>query len=105
MTDHVTRAEAFLAALEAAPGRVLDLGSGGGVPGLVLAERWPEAEVTLVDAQARRVRFLAEAITELGWERRVVPCHARSEELGRVPGHRAGYDGDRQELRTPGRHR
>jgi 16S rRNA (guanine527-N7)-methyltransferase len=71
---------------------VLDLGSGGGVPGLVLAERWSEVEITLLDAQARRVRFLDAAVAELGWGGRVVAIHGRAEELGRAPGHRGAYD-------------
>ena len=39
--------------------RVLDLGSGGGLPGLVLADQWPEATLVLLDANQRRTDFLA----------------------------------------------
>ena len=35
-------------------GRLLDLGSGGGLPGLVLFERWERATGVLLDAQRRR---------------------------------------------------
>jgi 16S rRNA (guanine527-N7)-methyltransferase len=65
------------------PGRFLDLGSGGGVPGLVLAARWPEADAVLLDAGARRCAFLAEAVDELGLAGRVQVVRARAEEAGR----------------------
>jgi 16S rRNA (guanine527-N7)-methyltransferase len=45
--------------------RVLDVGSGAGLPGLVLALVRPDLEVTLLDAQARRVEFLSECIRTL----------------------------------------
>lgn len=45
--------------------RVLDVGSGAGLPGLVLALVRPDLEITLLDAQARRVEFLSECIRTL----------------------------------------
>jgi 16S rRNA (guanine527-N7)-methyltransferase len=94
VADHAARAGAFLAALPsgAAVGAFLDLGSGGGVPGLVLALAWPDATATLLDAQERRVRFLAEASTELGLEGRARAVHARAEDLAHDPAHRGAYD-------------
>lgn len=65
------------------PGVVLDLGSGGGVPGLVLADRWPEASFVLLDSQAKRTAFLAAAVRDLGWDGRVAVRTGRAEELGR----------------------
>ena len=47
-------------------GSVVDMGSGAGLPGLVLAIVRPDLNVSLVDTQARRVRFLSEAIEQLG---------------------------------------
>lgn len=48
----------------------LDLGSGGGFPGLVLAimllERRPEARMTLVESDARKAAFLGEAARKTG---------------------------------------
>jgi 16S rRNA (guanine527-N7)-methyltransferase len=48
------------------PGRVLDLGSGNGSPGLVLALLRPELEITLVEPRARRWAFLREAARAAG---------------------------------------
>ena len=47
-------------------GTLLDLGSGAGLPGLVLAMLLPETAVTLLEPMERRCRFLTEAVTELG---------------------------------------
>ncbi len=45
---------------------VVDLGSGAGLPGLVVAMLLPGAKVTLLEALARRVAFLEECVAELG---------------------------------------
>jgi 16S rRNA (guanine527-N7)-methyltransferase len=70
-------------AIGAFESRFLDLGSGGGLPGLVLAEMWPRAHGVLLDAQTRRCVFLADAITKLGWEARVDVVCGRAEVLAR----------------------
>ena len=48
------------------PGRLLDIGSGAGLPGLVLAIAHPGLAVTLLERMARRARFLELAARELG---------------------------------------
>jgi 16S rRNA (guanine527-N7)-methyltransferase len=59
---------------------VADLGSGAGLPGLVLAIARPDLRVTLVEPLQRRTTFLDEVVAELGLERvRVV--RGRAEEL------------------------
>ncbi|HET6174830.1 MAG TPA: RsmG family class I SAM-dependent methyltransferase [Gaiellales bacterium] len=79
---HVLDALAGLPAVDAAPqGPLADVGSGGGLPGLVLAVVRPERETHLIEATARKGAFIAEAAAELGLE---VQVHAeRSEVLGR----------------------
>jgi 16S rRNA (guanine527-N7)-methyltransferase len=47
-------------------GRIADLGSGGGFPGLVLAIALPKAHVALVESVARKAAFLAGATERLG---------------------------------------
>ena len=82
--DHLTHALAYARAVTEAPGHAVDLGSGGGVPGLVLAAlRWPACRWTLVDASAKRCRFLADRVNDLGLDGRVAVVHARAEDLGR----------------------
>lgn len=80
--DHVVHAGCFLGELLAVFGRVIDLGSGGGVPGLVVATNRPDLEVILVDAAAKRCAFLERAVTALGLERTSVVL-GRAEVVGR----------------------
>jgi 16S rRNA (guanine527-N7)-methyltransferase len=64
---------------------VVDVGSGAGLPGMVLAVARPDLFVTLVEPLARRTAFLSEAVTELGLERTTV-VRARAEEcVGKLP--------------------
>jgi len=59
---------------------LIDLGSGAGLPGIVLSMLRPEADVTLVEPMARRVAFLLECVDTLGLARvRVV--RGRAEDL------------------------
>ena len=73
--------------------RLVDLGSGGGLPGLVVAAEWPEVTVALLEANGRRAAFLRRAIERLGFEGRVSVLEERAEVCGREPGLRAGFDG------------
>jgi 16S rRNA (guanine527-N7)-methyltransferase len=52
--------------IEQRRGTLLDLGSGAGLPGLVLAMVLPDMAVTLLEPMERRCRFLTECVTELG---------------------------------------
>ena len=92
MEEHIAHARGFAAGVDEPPARAIDLGAGGGVPGLVLALEWPQSAWVLLDAQARRVTFLVEAITRLDLGERVVALHARAEDIGRDPTHRSSYD-------------
>jgi 16S rRNA (guanine527-N7)-methyltransferase len=71
--------------------RLIDIGSGGGFPGLALKIARPELDVTLVDATAKKVTFLTDVIHELGLTN-VTAVHGRAEELGQVPQFRGSYD-------------
>lgn len=88
----IEHARGFALGLPRPPQRLLDLGSGGGLPGLVLALHWTEAEMTLLDAGKRRCGFLREAVAHVGCADRVTVVEARAEEAGRLPELRGHYD-------------
>lgn|GEM_PF-4209787 len=46
--------------------RVLDIGSGAGIPALAMALLWPNAEFTLIERSQKRAAFLTNQIYELG---------------------------------------
>ncbi|MFT6791654.1 MAG: 16S rRNA (guanine527-N7)-methyltransferase [Cellvibrionaceae bacterium] len=48
------------------PIQLIDVGSGGGLPGLPLAIACPEATVTLLDSNGKKTRFLFQTALELG---------------------------------------
>ena len=73
--------------------KLVDLGSGGGLPGLVVATEWPDAAVVLLEANGRRAAFLRRAVERLDLEDRVSVLEERAEVCGREPGLRAGFDG------------
>ncbi len=93
--DQVDHALGFVETLEAELGRppdsVIDLGTGGGVPGLVLVSCWPESRVVLMDANERRTAFLIEVVE--GWlaAARAEVIRGRAEELGRDPDLRESF--------------
>lgn len=91
--DHLASARCFLAALQRLePARVLDLGSGGGVPGLPLALWLPQSEFVLLESMDRRATFLASAAERLGMANRVNVVHERAEIAGRLVDLRATFD-------------
>ena len=67
----VAHAEAFLAPIPPHARRLIDLGSGGGLPGLVLADRLSSTEVVLTERRERRADLLRLAVSRLGWADRV----------------------------------
>ena len=71
--DVVAHARGFVRALQAHGHveTVLDLGAGGGVPGLVVAHDLPDLQVTLLDRRAKRTDFLERVVRRLGWGDRV----------------------------------
>ena len=60
---------------------VADVGSGAGLPGLVLALVRPDVHVTLIEPLLRRATFLSEAVEILGLGARVTVVRVRAEEL------------------------
>jgi 16S rRNA (guanine527-N7)-methyltransferase len=65
-----------------APGSVLDLGSGGGPPGLVLAGCWPTTHTVLLESNQRRAAFLQRCLTRLDASQLAEVATGRAESLG-----------------------
>ena len=80
---HIEHSLAFQTLVTEPPGRGVDLGSGGGVPGLPLALSWPGSAWLLVDSSRRRTDFLSDAVEALGLTDRVTVRCQRAEEAGR----------------------
>jgi 16S rRNA (guanine527-N7)-methyltransferase len=92
ITDQLAHARAFLGAIDASGvARAVDLGSGGGVPGLVLAAALPDVEWILLDGMVRRTTFLREAVADLALPN-VTVLTARAEPTGRSASWRTSFD-------------
>ncbi len=89
---HIRHADVFIAAVETIPSALLDLGSGAGVPGLVLARAWPTTAIVLLDSAARRGAFLEGAVAHLGLGEHVRVVVARAEVAGRDASLRGRFD-------------
>jgi 16S rRNA (guanine527-N7)-methyltransferase len=70
--------------------RVVDVGTGGGFPGLPLAMLMPDTEFTLMDSQGKRLRFLDGVIDALGIGNARTAL-GRAEDLARLDGFREGF--------------
>jgi 16S rRNA (guanine527-N7)-methyltransferase len=75
----------------AEPLRLIDVGSGGGMPGLPLKIAFPRLHVTLVESVNKKAAFLREAVEQLGLDNVEVVAE-RAELAGRNPAHRDTYD-------------
>ncbi|HEY7270926.1 MAG TPA: 16S rRNA (guanine(527)-N(7))-methyltransferase RsmG [Dehalococcoidia bacterium] len=71
--------------------RVLDVGSGAGLPGLPLKLAWPALDVTLLEATGKKCRFLDAVASQLGLQGLSV-VEGRAEEVAHDPAHRGAYD-------------
>ena len=65
VVDHLLDALSVVTHLPAS-GRLIDIGTGGGVPGIILAVFLPDLSVTLLDSNSKKTAFLRQAVIELG---------------------------------------
>lgn len=77
--------------LSSGSGRLIDVGSGAGLPGLAVAIALPWLDVVLLEATAKKVRFLEHALGALG-ARNARALYGRAESLARQAEHREAYD-------------
>lgn len=71
-------------------GRVMDIGTGAGFPGIPLKIAFPDLEMVLLDSLNKRVKFLDEVIAELGLEK-ITAVHGRAEDFARKAEYREGF--------------
>ncbi len=81
LLDSLTAVAPLLRHTRGQPARVLDVGSGGGLPGIVLAICRPELEVSCVDTVAKKAAFIQQVAASLGLPH-LRGLHARVESLG-----------------------
>jgi len=71
--------------------RVIDIGTGAGLPGVVLKIARPDLDITLLDARAKKLKFLDEAIGLLGLKN-IRTIHGRAEDIQKQTGFGSGFD-------------
>ena len=81
--------DSLLALPNTASGRIIDVGTGLGMPGLAFKIYRPDLEITLLDSLQKRLRFLEVVIAELGLSG-ITLQHGRAEDL--EPSERESYD-------------
>ena len=79
-TLHLLDCAALAAQLDLSGKRVIDVGTGAGFPGMVLAILTPDARFTLLDSLGKRVDFLKEVQRDLGLKK----CDLRSRPGGGI---------------------
>ena len=87
---HFLDSIALLKAADFAGAKVIDIGSGAGLPGVPLKIVQPSLELTLLDSTGKRVDFLRGLCAGLGLEASFL--HARAEESSHEPEFREQYD-------------
>jgi 16S rRNA (guanine527-N7)-methyltransferase len=96
VADQIDHALGFVFAAESVvarpPTSFVDLGTGGGVPGVVLLACWPECRAVLLDANERRSEFLD--LETAGWRRSgtLEVVRGRAEEVAREPAFRQQFE-------------
>jgi 16S rRNA (guanine527-N7)-methyltransferase len=82
----------FVASLPDGALEIVDLGSGAGLPGLVIAHDRPDVRVVLVDRRAKRSDFCRRMVRRLGWQDRVEVVTADVARLVRDPSWQGRFD-------------
>lgn len=71
--------------------KIMDVGTGAGLPGIPLKILYPHLQITLLDSLNKRVNFLNTVIERLGFED-MEAVHGRAEDIGKKDVYREAYD-------------
>ncbi len=71
--------------------KVIDVGTGAGFPGLVIAAAFPDVQVTLLDSTGKKLKAVENICQEMGVQNAEV-VHMRAEDAGKKPEFREKYD-------------
>ena len=89
---HFLDSLSLIKVLEEKPnGRILDIGTGAGFPGIPIKIAFPDCSVTLVDSVNKKIGFIQEVVSKLSLHN-VEAIHGRVEDLGHDVSHREQYD-------------
>lgn len=72
--------------------KIIDIGTGAGLPGIPLKIARPDLKLTLLDATKKRLRFIDECLQELNLKEHTKTVHARAEDAAHNEKHRECYD-------------
>ena len=90
--DVIAHSRQFVDALIGITGSVMDIGTGAGVPGLIIAVDRPDLALVLTDRREARMDALARGVTAMGIRDRVKVLTGDVAVLGQNPEHAANYD-------------
>lgn len=91
ISEVIAHARQFVAPLASCSGPVIDIGTGAGVPGLVIAVDRTDLRLVLTDRRATRMDALRRGVAAMGLADRVTVLTADVENLGRDPEHAGSY--------------
>lgn len=88
----IEHARRFLELLPPGPLRIIDIGTGAGVPGLIIAAERTDSQITLVDRRATRMDALRRGVTATGLSGHTQVMTADVRDLARMTEHASMYD-------------
>ena len=71
--------------------RIIDVGTGAGMPGIIIKICFPDSNIVLFDSLKKRLNFLDEVISELSLKN-IYTLHGRAEDIGRDNKYRESFD-------------